>query len=168
MSEGSPLPPQTDPLSQAYTGFCDHLFNHAAVTALVKPDNRIRFDTKNPEPDKYEKAAADCPELKVELQSWKSGSTKTCSARRGTLTFMLRIDSGDQRLNRGLLPVIYAVQKALAEIEGGANCGPYCKGVSQDQDGFGSLIDFQQTDGMKAWSAFVRVILTLEFPRDMP
>jgi len=174
MSEGSILPVSTDPLSQVYSDFCDALFSHPLVAAAVRPGNRIRFDGKNPEPMKYNKSTADCPELSVHLQSYSGGSQKDANRQDSTITFMLRVDSGEQRANRGVLPVWYACIKALVAMRGGRDPinGKDIGGegvvvrISQAPEGFATLTDMGQTDGIKSWSSYCRVILTLRFGID--
>lgn len=168
MADSSPLPPQTDPFSKAYSGFCDSLFSHPNVAALVQPGNQIRFDLARSEEEKWSKTTADKPELEVAYQGYSGGKQISCSTWQGTLVFLLKIDSGDQRLNRGMLALSYACLKAITNCRNGhdklRNVDiPFVIGIDQTPLAFAQLEDFKATDGEKAWSSFCRVSLTVQF-----
>jgi len=138
------------------------------VAALVPVGNQIRFDTQNPEPEKYSKQTADRPQLKIEVQGFAPGAQGSCSMWNSRLIVLLKIDSGEQRLNRGLLPLAYACTKALVNCSNGKDKLrnvdiPFVVAINKDLDGFAQQQNYLESDGEKEWTAFCRVILTLRF-----
>lgn len=102
-----------DPFSLVYTALWDLADASSELDALVRLRNRIRYDEDSRDPEKRNYVDADTPELTllatgVSGNMWNTSTTSMCVRR-----YSWMIVTGDMRLNYMLLPVEWALFKAM-------------------------------------------------------
>lgn len=105
----------SDPFSLVHSALWDLALGSSAVTALVKPNNRIRFDLDTQWNNiKDEAQDADYPELSLEVVSLTGSLRDTSSSSTVTRQYQFGIVTGSVQANYRLLPLEFALYAALA------------------------------------------------------
>jgi len=107
---------ELDPLSLAHKTLWDLVATSAPLAKLVRLGNQIRFDKRAfISPAKAEVASADLPELALVVTQLSGKVRNTSSSSMLTLTMDWWLSTGDMNVQRGVLPVAFAVYAACVK-----------------------------------------------------
>lgn len=101
-----------NPLIIIYDALWDLLESSNEFKRLVRPGNRIRFDTRDP--IKSEVQAGDLPEVRIVPVTSKPHLQSSSSSTFIVETFEIQISTGDLRYTELLFPVKWAIYCAMA------------------------------------------------------
>ncbi len=113
-----------DPLSQIHSALWDTLEASEDFCELVKSGNRIKMPVAWRSPEKERLASADLPQVRIVPVALVaggivSGIPRTSSSDVITLRWEVQVQTGDQRANELLFPIMWAIWRAMSAWENG-------------------------------------------------
>ncbi len=111
------MPAGTDPLSLVYNKLWDMLEAHAALVALVKVGNRIKYDTYRQSSMKDTLNDADLPEISIIPVGGNPHIRRTSGGTSFNELYECRLVTGSQMLGQegGFLPIKWEVYRAFVD-----------------------------------------------------
>lgn len=104
-----------NPFSMIHDAIWELLERRTEFSDLVRHGNRIKYTSDtNRDPEKREVASADVPEVRILPTAWQPHLQRTSNSSTGWIEFSIQLASGDWRANKFILPVMWAVWRAMS------------------------------------------------------
>lgn len=123
-------------------------------TTLVNRTNRIRYDLGDQDPEKEEIEEADLPEIAIHFSGGESVLRTAADLAHFTPVFNIYVTTGDNRFDRGLGEIIWAIWRALArypEFDRAAEEMTYVHKINVGVASTGSRAEDEQARAIEGW-----------------
>lgn len=155
---------EPDPVTQAYTAIWTYLTNSTKWAALVKPQNRIRFDQTTPRIYKDALQRADFPQARLILGSGEWNNLRSQAYSLLAQGYQLELLSGLDQIGLMHANLVWQTTRALAKA-------PYTLGKDfvtefTYQTNDTSLDPVDMLAGKTGWITTVQISVKMKFDRD--
>lgn len=166
---------EKDPLTRVYLKLWELLEATEAFTRLVPRGNRIKFHGPDRSPGKDNRLSADYPEVRIEpaggqILLFDTGGAASAGGTKGGTTirkaFQIEVATGDRRIIRRLLPLEWAIAKAIGSTqESNLDLAFVTDLRIETHSDFPEDPEDQTAD--RGWMAVVGILVTLDIDNEL-
>ena len=151
----------TDPFSQVYEALWTELESHTAFTDLVRLKNRIKYNRTLPDDPRKDTAQdRDFPECEIVPTTCAIALGATSDCHSIEQVYEIRVATMDVRLTQDILPVKWALTKALADAYDVLTTLDFVNAVRIEGED-STLDDEEATRGTSGWSLTMVVAVSM-------